>query len=171
MHGITPSDGWTTLLPGFILSGAGIGLTNPALASSAIGVVPPARSGMASGINTTFRQVGIATGIAALGAVFQSRVETGLSDALSQIPGGVLGRLSEAVATLGPRAAAAAPAPQRQAVSEAARTAFIGGLNDILVIAAVVAFAGALLALVLVRQSDFLPAPEGAPQPEPAAAA
>ena len=37
-----------------------------------IGVVPPARSGMASGANSTFRQVGIATGIAGLGAVFQS---------------------------------------------------------------------------------------------------
>ncbi len=31
--------------------------------------VEPARAGMASGINSTFRQVGIATGVAALGAV------------------------------------------------------------------------------------------------------
>jgi hypothetical protein len=49
-----------------------VGLINPPLASAAIGVVPPERSGMASGANSTFRQVGIATGIAALGAVFQS---------------------------------------------------------------------------------------------------
>jgi len=73
MHGVTPSSGWTTLLPGFILGGIGIGLVNAPLASTAIGVVEPRRAGMASGINNTFRQVGIATGIAGLGAIFQSR--------------------------------------------------------------------------------------------------
>ena len=39
-------------------------MTNPGIASAAIGVVAAARAGMASGINTTFRQVGIATGVA-----------------------------------------------------------------------------------------------------------
>src|SRR6185437_121448 len=67
MRGLTASSHWTALLAGFIVAGAGVGLINPALASTAIGVVPPQRSGMASGINSTFRQVGIATGIAVLG--------------------------------------------------------------------------------------------------------
>jgi hypothetical protein len=49
-------------------------MVNPVLASSAISVVPPQRSGMASGANNTFRQVGIATGIAVLGAMFQSQI-------------------------------------------------------------------------------------------------
>jgi len=40
-------------------------MVNPRLASTAVGVVTPERSGMASGVNTTFRQIGIATGIAA----------------------------------------------------------------------------------------------------------
>ncbi|MGI8511748.1 MAG: MFS transporter [Solirubrobacteraceae bacterium] len=74
MHGVDPGDGWTTLLAGFVVSGVGIGLVNPPLASTAIGVVDPRRSGMASGVNTTFRQIGLATGIAGLGAVFQHRV-------------------------------------------------------------------------------------------------
>ncbi len=73
---VDASSGWTTLIPGFVLGGAGIGLINPPLASTAIGVVPPERSGMASGINSTFRQVGIATGIAGLGAVFEHKVTT-----------------------------------------------------------------------------------------------
>jgi len=79
MTAVTPTSGWTVLIPGFVLQGIGVGLINPPLASAAIGVVPPARSGMASGANATFRQVGIATGIAALGAVFQHELGAGAS--------------------------------------------------------------------------------------------
>jgi EmrB/QacA subfamily drug resistance transporter len=84
MHGLTVQSEWTALLAGFIASGIGIGLTNAPLASTAIGVVPRERSGMASGINSTFRQVGIATGIATYGAVFQSRVSDKVAGGLSQ---------------------------------------------------------------------------------------
>ena len=69
-----PTSNWTVLLPGFILGGIGIGVVNPVLASGAVSVVQPQRTGMASGANNTFRQVGIATGIAVLGAVFQSQI-------------------------------------------------------------------------------------------------
>ena len=57
-------------------------LVNPPLASTAIGVVPPDRAGMASGVNNTFRQVGIAAGIAALGSIFTSAIARHLSAAL-----------------------------------------------------------------------------------------
>ena len=73
-------------MPGFVLAGAGIGLINPPLASTAVGVVHHSRSGMASGINNTFRQVGIATGIAGLGAIFQHDVTHNTTAALSQRP-------------------------------------------------------------------------------------
>ena len=79
MARVDTDSGWTVLLPGFVLAGIGIGLTNPALASTAVGVVPPERSGMASGTNSTFRQVGIATGIAGLGALFQHTIATKLT--------------------------------------------------------------------------------------------
>ena len=70
---VSAGDKWTVLLPGFLVAGLGIGLVNPALATAAIGVVESARAGMASGINSTFRQVGIATGIAVWGAIFEHR--------------------------------------------------------------------------------------------------
>jgi EmrB/QacA subfamily drug resistance transporter len=72
MHGVTHSSQWTTLLGGFIVGGIGIGLVNAPLAVTAVGVVEPRRAGMASGANNTFRQIGIATGVAALGAIYQS---------------------------------------------------------------------------------------------------
>ena len=124
MHGVKPSDDWTTLLPGFILAGIGIGFVNPPLATAAIGVVEPRRSGAASGINSTARQVGTAVGIAGLGAILQSKLSHGLG-----------------AGSLGERAAA---------------IAYIDALNDLFLVAAAVAFAGAACAAVLIRRRDFV---------------
>jgi EmrB/QacA subfamily drug resistance transporter len=77
MRGLAAGDDWTHLLPGFIVAGMGAGLVNVPLASTAVGVVEPERAGMASGINSTFRQVGIATGVAALGSILASRLQPG----------------------------------------------------------------------------------------------
>ena len=79
-----PNSTWTVLLPGFLVSGFGVGIVNPVLASGAVSVVQPQRSGMASGANNTFRQVGIATGIAVLGAVFQSQIVAHTTAALGK---------------------------------------------------------------------------------------
>jgi EmrB/QacA subfamily drug resistance transporter len=172
MRGITPDSEWTTLLPGFIVAGIGIGMVNPGIASTAIGVVDAARAGMASGINNTFRQVGIATGVAALGAVFQSQIDSKLSELLPNAPSG----LAEVVASGGTEAAAqVAPAGSEAQVSDAATQAFVASMNEILLIGAVVALAGAAIGLLLVRRSDFVAqpgaehAPAEAPEPSPVA--
>jgi hypothetical protein len=153
-------------LAGFIVAGIGIGFVNPALATTAVGVVEPRRSGAASGINGTFRQVGTATGIAGLGAVFQAKVTDELSAALArlQLPAGAEDRLSEAVnsGAVG-SAARAAPPAVRDALVAAAQRAFIDGLNRILIVGAVVAFLGAILGFALVRRRDFVVQPAGRP--------
>ena len=74
------------------------------IAKIALGVVAPARSGMASGINNTFRIGGVATGVAALGAIFQQRVTTSLASNL----GHPAPQLAKVVASAGVRAAVAA---------------------------------------------------------------
>ena len=43
--------------------------------------------------------------------------------------------------------------------SAAGRSAYIDAFNELLIVGAVVAFAGAVLALVLVRRRDFVTAP------------
>src|SRR5215208_1485900 len=70
MAGLHMDSSWTALLAGFVISGIGVGLLNPVIADVALSVVPKEQSGMAAGINDTFRQVGIAVGIAAWGAIF-----------------------------------------------------------------------------------------------------
>jgi EmrB/QacA subfamily drug resistance transporter len=154
MHGVTPSSGWTTLLLGFIVAGIGIGITNPGIGQAAIAVVPVEKSGMGSGINTTFRQVGIATGVAGLGAVFQSQVNSKIGELVPGAPKG----LGEAVASGGSRAVEALPLPpaiQAKAV-HAADIAFVSGFNSIILIAAILSFAGAIAGFVLTRSEDFV---------------
>jgi EmrB/QacA subfamily drug resistance transporter len=165
MHGVQVGDSWTHLLPGFLVAGVGIGLTNPAIASTALGVVPPARAGMASGINSTFRQIGIATGVAALGAVFQSRIASELSTNLPQAPPS----FSDAVSSGATHQAVAAAPPQfRDEALNAANHAFVTAFNEILLIGAAVAIVGGVLGLLMVRQSDFVTPGEAAPEPAPA---
>ena len=120
MRGLEASSPWTAMLPGLIVLGVGIGLANPAVTYAALGVVPATRSGMASGVNNTFRQVGIALGIAVLGTLLPARIDGD-------------------------------PA------------AFATALDQILLVSAGVAVAGAALAATLVRQRDFVtdPVPAG----------
>jgi predicted MFS family arabinose efflux permease len=86
MAGITGTSSWTHMIPGFLVAGIGSGMVNPPLASTAVGVVTPERSGMASGVNTTFRQIGIATSIAGFGSIFTTSIRHHLTRSLASVP-------------------------------------------------------------------------------------
>ena len=162
MRGVGPESEWTELLAGFLVAGVGIGIANPGIGQAAIAVVPVEKAGMGSGINTTFRQVGIATGVAGLGAIFQSQVASKLSSLMPGAPSG----LGEVVASGGSRAAvAAAPPGQRAEVSHAAGVAFASGFNEIILIAAILSFVVAGLGFALVRSRDFVQPTEGVAEP------
>ena len=68
---------WTIMLPGEMVALIGTGLFNPALTAVALGTVPPEQSGVAAGVNDTFRQAGIAVGVAALGALIPAEAALG----------------------------------------------------------------------------------------------
>lgn len=65
------AETWNGLLPGFLLAGVAIGVISPALASAMVAALPVERSGLSSGLTNTARQLGIAAGIAGLGALFE----------------------------------------------------------------------------------------------------
>ena len=158
MRGLNAGSIWTHLIPGMIVGGLGIGLVNPPLASTAVGVVPPQRAGMASGINSTFRQVGIATGIALLGTLFSSQVKSAVETRVTAVP---------ALSHQGPKIAAAVqsgeigqliaklPPQARQTVGVITRAAFATGLNSILLVAAIIAFVAGVVSLLAIRSKDF----------------
>jgi hypothetical protein len=168
---VSAGSSWTALLPGFIVGGVGIGVANPVIASASVAVVPPQRSGMASGSSNTFRQVGLATGIAGLGAIFQSQVPTKALSALATTPIGRhllahsgnklhAGFIDGAVRAI---AVATHSASASRVLLHAYAIGFTGSFRNLVTIAAVLAFAGALAALVLIRQRDFVPSFAAAP--------
>jgi EmrB/QacA subfamily drug resistance transporter len=159
MSGIQAGSEWTTLLGGFLVAGTGSGVLNPVIAEVAVSVVPKERSGMAAGINDTFRQVGIAVGIAVWGAIFIGRgadevgeLATGTPFASGDRPRELLeaassGTLDQTLATF--------PSDTQQALAAAAGEGFLAGLNAVLIVGALLSFAGAALALWLVREHEI----------------
>jgi EmrB/QacA subfamily drug resistance transporter len=170
MSGIQAGSGWTTLLGGFLVAGAGVGLLNPVIADVAVSVVPNQHSGMAAGINDTFRQVGIAVGIAVWGAILVGRGADKAAELTAGTPtasGPHPRELMEAASSGSlDQALAAVPPQAQQVISDAAGAGFLAGLNAVLTLAALLSFAGAVLALWLVRGHE-IQRPPMAPEREP----
>src|SRR4051812_3649277 len=102
--GVDENSSWTALEPGFLLASIGTGVFNPAVSAVALGSAPQHMSGVAAGVNDTFRQAGIAVGVAAFGAMIPSSAGLGggnptafvdglhtalITGALRAAPGGV----------------------------------------------------------------------------------
>jgi hypothetical protein len=160
MRGLDPGSDWTHLLPGMIVAGVGAGLVSVPLASTAVSVVAPARAGMASGINTTFRQVGIATGVAGLGAILAARLRDSVVSGLAGTPlAGHAHAIADRVSSGDiAQAVASVPPSMRATVAHTTQAGFVDGLNSILLVGALLAFGAAVLTAALIRQQDFVSA-------------
>jgi EmrB/QacA subfamily drug resistance transporter len=78
---------WTSLEPGFLIASIGTGVFNPAVSAVALGSAPQHMSGLAAGVNDTFRQAGIAVGVAAFGAMIPSSAGLGGGDPVAFVDG------------------------------------------------------------------------------------
>ena len=142
--------------------GAGAGVVIPSVAAAALGTVPVAKSGMASGLTNSFRTLGVAIGVALLGAIVESEVSSSLAANLGSAPAGLVDQVASGNVDL-------IAAQDRPQVATAAKSAFITGFDTISLVASLIAFAGAIVALALVRQADFKHDPaEPALAPAPA---
>lgn len=88
LHFVTSSEhaNWMTLLPGCIIAGTGLGLTNTPVTNTATAAVLPERAGMASGMDMSARFISLAVNIAIMGLILLSGVYVHLAQALPQIP-------------------------------------------------------------------------------------
>lgn len=164
---VDADSGRWILVPGLVTIGVGVGLAMPQIAAVALGAVPPHRAGMAGGALNTFRQLGFALGIAIVGVVFRSTVESHL-DGTAGIADPKAA--AEAVGSgAAPAITAAAPPVSRDAVHTAIGDAFAAGLDSVFIVCGVVGVIAGLLVLVVVRPTRPHTAATPAPthQPEP----
>jgi EmrB/QacA subfamily drug resistance transporter len=82
---LSPDVSAWSLVPGLFVYGLGVGLASAQLTSVVLAEIPPRESGQASGMQSTFRQVGAAVGIALLGTVLSASLRTNTTDALASI--------------------------------------------------------------------------------------
>jgi hypothetical protein len=75
--------GWMTMLPGCLLAGIGLGLTNTPVTNTTTGSVPSSRAGMASGMDMSARLITLAINIALMGFILLEGVHAHLRGALS----------------------------------------------------------------------------------------
>jgi MFS family permease len=152
----TVDSAWPAFVLGGLVSGTGTGLINGELSNVAMSIVPAERSGMASGISGTMRQVGVALGFAGLGAILAHRTALAFSrlaadlnlpthQVASVTARVVKGDIAGAMATL--------PDASQHAFQVAAKTSLFEGFRLIILVAGVVGITGALLTFTLMRPS------------------
>ncbi|MFF0630816.1 hypothetical protein ACFYU2_45600, partial [Streptomyces sp. NPDC004296] len=146
---------WTNYAIGGLISGLGTGLINGEMSNVAISIVSADRSGMASGINSTMRIVGMNVGFGGIGAVMAAAVSLDLTAQAGGIHGlqRDLSTLATEVATGNINdTAASVPAPVRAGFRAAADHAFATGMRTAFIVGACVALLGAIASFALIRQ-------------------
>ncbi len=137
------------VVAGMVLLGSGAGLVIPASTGSVMGSLPVAHTGVGSATNGSFMQVGGALGVAVIGSLLSTRYQHRLTPTLA--PFHVAHAIRESI--LGSLGGALGVGRQIGGLAggllvELARSAFVSGMDLGLVVAGVVALAGALLALL-----------------------
>ncbi len=143
------------LVPGLAFYGIGIGFAGAQLTNVVMSEIPAESSGVASGANTTVRQVGAALGVAAIGSLLSVQI---LSHSVAKIRAAALPAAVKVQALAGVHAQGAFYQPPASTsphdtsiLQHALRTSVAGGTRVALVFAAVVVLAGALVSFLIPR--------------------
>lgn len=84
--GVEAQDDWLHFVPGMTLAGLGLGAVTAVAAQGSLESAESRRTGMATGAVNSARQIGIAIGIAALGALLHNRSAIRAEELLAQQP-------------------------------------------------------------------------------------
>ena len=155
LHAISLAITVWRLLPGLAFYGIGIGFAGAQLTNVVMSDVPAESSGVASGANTTVRQVGAALGVAMIGSLLSVQI---LSHSVSRIRAAALPVAVKAQALTGVHAYGAFYTPPASTsphdatiLEHALRTSVVGGTRTALVFAASVVAVGAFLSFLIPR--------------------
>ncbi|MGW5420146.1 MFS transporter [Streptomyces sp. NPDC003943] len=123
------------MLLGLVLMGAGIALSNPAMANAIMSAIPPEKAGVGAGVNGTLAEFGNGLGVAILGAVLNARFAALVTVTATSLPAAL---------------AAAGSDAERAQIHDA----FATGLQTSQLVGAVAVFAGGLLAAALLKRAE-----------------
>jgi len=157
---LSPDRSAWAFVPGLFVYGIGVGLASAQLTSVVLVEVPSQESGQASGMQSTFRQVGAAVGIALLGTVLAATLRTGTEDALAAVPDLPPAAQEEIVDAITSSAGQALPGlaqrPGSEAVVAAVSEAFADAATTTGLVAVAFVLAGFILSLRLpdIRYAD-----------------
>jgi EmrB/QacA subfamily drug resistance transporter len=165
---ITVDTSFGYLVPAFIAMGIGVGLVMSPMSAAAMNAVDRTKAGVASGTLSMSRMVGGTFGVAALGALVAAVGRSDLEQSLPNVSGTVRERMVDGLGSGAGLDHASAH------VQGAVNSAFVDALGTGLIVSAVAALVGALLAWALMRDTPpQVPAEQeaeatGALQPAPA---
>ena len=149
VSGASTSTTYSGAVAGMTMLGVGAGLVLPSATGSVMGSLPSEHTGVGSATNGTLVQVGGALGVAVVGSVLSTRYQHRMTSTLApyhvphEIKQTILGSLGSAL-----EVAAQVGGAAGAALAHLARSAFVSGMDLGLQAAAIVALAGALLALL-----------------------
>jgi EmrB/QacA subfamily drug resistance transporter len=152
---VDPNMSFVDLLVPYGLFGFGIGFASSQLTNVILSDIPADKSGVASGINSTVRQVGAALGVAVIGSVFASLT---ISRAVASVKSAALPAALRDTAVAGVRAQGASfpvpggtPKVDAATLSQALSTGITEAVRPALLLAAGFVLVGAFLSLLLPR--------------------
>ncbi len=158
---LTPDTTAMDLLFPFLVAGVGIGFAVAPVTSAVMATAPPDRTGNASGVLSTMRQVGSLMGIAILGAVLQNQIVTNVRtgiEALKGVPDDVRRKILDGLGDGGmgmgmPKGVEGMPSVALQAMQTLFKSWFTEAINTTFVVGAAFAVVGGLCALMLRGQA------------------
>ncbi|HVK21791.1 MAG TPA: MFS transporter [Actinokineospora sp.] len=138
MSNHAPGSPWTYFVPGMVLAGVGLGAITAVSQAAALTFAPDADAGMASATFGTLRQVGMAIGVAGLGAMFGHAAR---DSALAFVPG-----RTELVDAIGSGAGTSVIPSDQPTLRHIAEVASADGLTALTSLGATVCAAGVIAA-------------------------
>jgi EmrB/QacA subfamily drug resistance transporter len=141
-----PEGGYLSVVPGLLVLACGVGLSMSPSTAAITGSLPEEKQGVASSLNDTVREMGGAVGIALIGSILNSSYRASIEPATAGLPPEVAEPVQEGI---GGALAIAEQAGERGApLADAARTAFVDGMQPALLLAAAVALLAAIFTAV-----------------------
>ncbi len=142
------ADGYPYAATTLFLVGGGMGMAMGPLTVIMVRAMPRSKQGVASAINSTARELGGALGVAILGSISAPIYASHVQPVTSRLPAEAAVAVGDSLAGAG-AVSAAIPGPLGQTILAVARTAFVDGMDAAVMAGAVVAVAGAVIALAL----------------------